>query len=257
MSSRSRPKRLSLLFGGGFPLGAPVTSAPAVDLLAATSLFGALPADELATVAAATTRRSYGRGEFVFHEGDPGSELYVVEQGRVKVTVTSLDGDELILATLEPPGVFGELAAIDGGLRSASVQVLAATTLLVLGRDTLLGLLAERPRLADALLRSLGALVRRLSDSAADLVFLDLQARVAKLLVRLAGDGRRLPGGAVALHLPMSQQDLAAAVGGARQTVNQVLQTLERRGYVERRGREVVVKDLDGLRRRAGLVGPA
>jgi CRP/FNR family cyclic AMP-dependent transcriptional regulator len=224
----------------------------AASLLAATPLFSGLSQPELLRLAEATAERVYRRGQFLFHQGDPGDRLFVVADGLVKVVVTSPDGEEMILAALRPPDVFGELAMIDGGARSASIQAVETTTVLTLARATLLDLLATRPQVGDVLLRSLGGLIRRLIDQTADMVFLDLHGRVAKLLIGLASARAEPRGEGLALDLRLTQTDLAAMVGGSRQSVNQILQQFERRGYLQRRGREIVLKDLEALRRRAG-----
>jgi CRP/FNR family transcriptional regulator, cyclic AMP receptor protein len=223
----------------------------AASLLAATPLFSGLSQPELLRLVEAAAERNYARGQFLFHQGDPGDRLFVIVEGLVKVMVTSPAGEKMILAALRPPDVFGELAMIDGGARSASIQAVESTTVLTLTRATLLDLLATRPQLGDVLLRSLGGLIRRLIDQTADLVFLDLHGRVAKLLVGLASAHAQPRGGGLVLDLRLTQTDLAAMVGGSRQSVNQILQQFERWGYLERRGRMIVLKDLEALRRRA------
>lgn len=222
-------------------------------MLARTRLFGDLDDATRFELARGTIERSYGKGEFICHEGDLGDSLFVVVDGLVKVFVTSSLGDEMVLVTLPPPEVFGELSLVDGGPRSASAEAVEPTRLLVLNRAAFLELLDEHPGLAEALLRSLGYLVRRLTEQASDLVFLDLYGRVAKLLVGLADErGEEIDDGVV-LDLRVTQTDLAGMVGGSRQSVNQILRAFDRRGYVELRGRTVIVKQPDLLRRRAGL----
>ena len=224
----------------------------ATNLLATTALFGSLPEPALGQVAEATTQRRYRKGEFVFHQGDRGDRLFIVADGAVQVAVTSPEGQEVILATLRRPDVFGELTAIDGGTRSATVRTTVDTTLLSIRRDTLLALLRTQPSVADVLLRSLGDIVRRLSGQAADFVFLDLPARVAKLLVGLAEEHGTADERGVTLALDVTQSTLAAMVGGSRQSVNQALQALEQEGSIVRDARTVVIGDVDVLRRRAG-----
>ena len=221
-------------------------------LLQNTSLFGALPEDATERLAEKATRRSYGRGEIIFREDDPGDALCVVVSGLVKVYRISPDGDEMLLVTLGPASVFGELPMVDGGLRSASAAAVEAATVLLISRAALLDLLRSSPELADGLLRSLGSMVRRLTDQAADLVFLDLHGRVAKLLLRLAEE-RGTPGAnGQAMDLHLTQSDLANMVGGSRQSVNQVLNSFERLGYVELDGRRIVIKKPDLLKKREG-----
>ena len=223
----------------------------AASLLAATPLFCGLQRAELLALAEGVRPRNYPKNQFIFHQGDHGDALYVLVEGRVKVVLTSDEGNEIVLATLQPPEIFGELALIDEGARSASIQTLEPVTVLLLTRSTLLDLLRTNPAVADALLRSVGRLVRRMISQAADLVFLDLNGRVAKVLLRLIDD-RGDAAAPVTLDLGMTHSDLAAMVGGSRQSVNQTLRQFERRGFVELRGRTVVVKDIAALRQRAG-----
>jgi CRP-like cAMP-binding protein len=224
----------------------------AATLLARTSLFAGLDESELLALGACARRRTYQKGEHVFHQGDAGDAVFVLAEGRVKVIFASAEGDEMILATLQPPDVFGELALIDGGPRSASIQTLEPTAVLTLSRATLLDLMARHPAVTDLVLRSLGRLVRRMMAQAGDLVFLDLHGRVAKLLLSLIEGRAGHSGGFSSLELKLTQSDLAAMVGGSRQSVNQILHNFERRGYLRLKGQGLIVHDLEGLRRRAG-----
>src|SRR5919202_3683038 len=97
----------------------PMKAEQAATLLARTSLFAGLDESELLALGACARRRTYQKGEHVFHQGDAGDAVFVLAEGRVKVIFASAEGDEMILATLQPPDVFGELALIDGGPRSA------------------------------------------------------------------------------------------------------------------------------------------
>jgi CRP-like cAMP-binding protein len=226
----------------------------AAALLAGTPLFGGLDDTQLRQVADAASLRSYRKGQFVFHQGDAGDGLFVLTEGVVSVIVSSPEGQEMILATLRPPDVFGELAVIDGGSRSASVRAMVSTTALIVRRDTVLALLTNHATVADSLLRSLGTVVRRVTGQAADLVFLDLPARVAKVIVELAGASGVPCDGGIALDFAVTQATIAAMVGGSRQSVNGVIQTLEGEGCVVRRDRTIVVPDMTALSQRAAGV---
>src|SRR5437879_2717458 len=114
-------------------------------LLGRTPVFGALDPETLRHVAGSANSRSYRKGESMFHQGDPGDRLYVVARGLVKVFTASESGEEMLLATLRPPDMFGELALIDGGPRSASTATLEPTTLLVITRTAFLDLLRRYP----------------------------------------------------------------------------------------------------------------
>ena len=222
-------------------------------LLASTQLFAGVDADTLRRVADSCTSRTFGRGQYLWYEGDEGERLVVVASGLLKVVVTSDRGDEIVLSTAGPGHTLGELALLDGGPRSASVVAVEQTSVLLLGRATVLDLMSHHPTVLDAVLRSLGALVRRLTEQTGDLVFLDLGGRLAKVLLRLAADRPAGRDGRVVLDRALSQSDLAAMVGATRPAVNRVLQLLVARGLIAVDGRVIELLDLPGLRRRAGM----
>ena len=218
-----------------------------------TTIFGDLHDSALRQLAQVCLQRTYRRGQFLWYQGDPGDYLVVIVRGLVKVTVASPRGDEMLLVTLGPSEVVGELSVIDGGARSASVVALTPTTGIVIGRAPLIALMHRSPELLDVLLRSMGALVRRLTERATDLVFLDLAARVAKLLLReaegLSGEQRQ---GAL-VDLGLTQTELAQMVGASRPAVNRVLQSLAARGSISIDGHKIIINDPTALGRRAGL----
>jgi CRP/FNR family transcriptional regulator, cyclic AMP receptor protein len=225
----------------------------AVELLRRTRLFAGLSEPTLRALAERTVERSIPRHGRLFYQGDPGTGLFVVASGLVKVVVTSEDGEEMVLVTLGPGEALGELAVVDGGPRSAAAEALEPTVVLVITRPVLLELAARDGALTEALLRALGGLLRRLTEQASDLVFLDLPGRVAKLLSGLAAERGSQTSDGIELDAHLTQTDLAGMVGASRQSVNQILQGFARRGYLEVRGRRIVVHRLDRLRRRAGL----
>lgn len=222
------------------------------SILADAELFAGLDESSRAALAVEGHERNYAKGEPLFHEGDPADAFLVVLEGTVKVFVTSSRGDEMVLATLRPPESLGEVSLLDGGPRSASASALEPVTVLAFARSTLLSLIERERAVADAVLRASGSLLRRLTGTAADLVFLDLEGRVAKLLVGMAELRGERDGGSVSLDLGVTQADLASMVGGSRQSVNQILRGLAGRGFLEVHGREVVIVDEAALRRRGG-----
>jgi CRP-like cAMP-binding protein len=223
----------------------------AAGLLGRAGLFGGLPPETLRRLADRAVIRRYGRRQLIFHEGDPAESFFLIVDGSVKVFRASAEGETVILVTLEPGESFGELALLDGGPRSASAEALQDTVVLALERGPFLQTMSEEPLVAEALITQLGAILRRLTDHAADLVFLDLHGRVAKWLLHMADTHGRPEEGGTELDLQLTQSEIASIVGGSRQSVNQVLRSFERRGYVELHGRSMSLKDPDALRRRA------
>jgi CRP-like cAMP-binding protein len=162
------------------------------SVLLGSSLFLSLDREALDAVAACCTQRRFVRGQYLFHQGDAGDQLYVIAGGLVKVVFSVENGDEMVLATLGPGQVLGELAVLDRVPRSASVVAVRASSALMLDRSVLLALMRSHPSVMDAMMVLLGGLVRRLTEHAGDLAFLDIASRLAKLLLRLtdAAEGR-------------------------------------------------------------------
>jgi len=230
-----------------------VDQAKAASLLAQTRSFAGLDGSALATLAAEGHERAYKRHAPIFYEGDPGDTFYVIARGAVKVYVTSSQGSEMVLSTVRPPGTLGEVSLFDEGPRSASAEAMESVRALTFARSTMLGLAERDPRISEALLRAAGALLRRLTAQTADLVFLDLEGRIAKLIADSAEARGRPHADALVLDLDFTQGELAAMVGGSRQSVNQILRALEGRGFLEVDRHTITVKDLAALRRRASM----
>jgi CRP/FNR family transcriptional regulator, cyclic AMP receptor protein len=230
--------------------GSRSTADQVADLLRGIRPFTVLRDEGIGAAARAGSTRTYAAGQIICHQGDPGDRLYVVLHGLVKVVFTSERGDEIVLRTLGDGEVFGELAILDGSPRSASVVAVDSTQVFMLLRAQLLELMRQHPGLADEFLRMLGNLVRRLTEQAGDLVFLDLPGRLAKLLLQLADQHQ---GAGTALDRRLTQSDLAAMIGASRPAVNRALQSLAARGHLTVRGQTIVLRDVEGLRRRAEL----
>jgi CRP/FNR family transcriptional regulator, cyclic AMP receptor protein len=215
-------------------------------ILRETSLLRSVPAEDLKALADASRLRTFRRGQVVFTTSDPGDTVIVVVSGRVKVTVRSADGAELTLAIIHPGGLLGEIGIVDGGSRSADAETLEASQLLLIPRDAVRDVCARVPSAAQALTASIAATLRRLTEATADLVFLDLPRRVAKVLLSQprGDDGIIRPG--------LSQEELAHQVGSTRQSVNAALRGFERRGWIEMHDRAVAVKQPAALSRFAG-----
>jgi CRP/FNR family transcriptional regulator, cyclic AMP receptor protein len=215
------------------------------SLLAKVEPFGELDEGTRLEVAGRAGRRVVERGQVICWQGEPGESMFVLLEGAVKLVVRSKDGELVELVRHQPPASFGELAVLDGGPRSATAEAVERSTLLVVSRAELLRLLRSEEQVAEALLRSLGGMVRRTTHQVTDLAFLSLQERVAAKLLELAG-----PGGVRTRRL--TQVELATMVGGARQSVNQALKALEGRGYIRVAGRAVEILDPQQLHRLAG-----
>ena len=192
------------------------------------------------TVVEHASRRVVDKGQMVFWQDDPGEAMFVLLEGSVKLVVCSRDGELIELHRHDAPATFGELAILDGGPRSASAEATERSTLLMVTRPELLRLLRTDDQVAEALLSTLGAMVRRTTRQISDLAFLSLQGRVAAKLLDLTRAGQTTT-------RRITQVELATMVGGARQTVNQALRSLESRGYIRADGRGFEIVDRERL----------
>jgi CRP-like cAMP-binding protein len=216
------------------------------SILRGTDVFRSVPAEDLEVVIAAARLRTFRRGQVVFTRGDPGDSLIVVISGRVKVVVRSADGGELTLTIIESGHTLGELSVADSGPRSADAETLEESRLLLVPRETIRDICARVPSAAQALTTSIAATLRRLTEAASDLVFLDLPRRVAKTLLNQPRDGDGT------IRAKMAQEQLAHQAAGTRQSVNAALRGFERRGWIEIHDRTVIVRHAAALGRFAG-----
>ena len=223
-------------------------SVEASSILGGTSLLRSVAAKDLEAVATAARLRTVRRGQVVFTRGDPGDSLIVVVSGRVKVVVRSADGGELTLTVIESGSTFGELSIADGGPRSTDAETLEDSQLLFVPRETIQDVCLRTPAAAQALTSSIAATLRRLTEAASDLVFLDLPRRIAKVLLNQpAGDDG-------IIRAKITQEELAHQAAGSRQSVNAALRGFERRGWIAIHDRRVTVKQAGALRLFAGDV---
>ena len=223
----------------------------AAERLRACALFARVPEPLLEQITRSLRRRRFRRNEVVFHQGDPGDSLHIIADGAVKIVLPSAEGEEAIIATLRVGDFFGELALLDGAPRSATVTALEPTETLVLPRDVFHDLLDRDASLREALLAGVAAELRRLTGQVEELHFLDLAGRLSMRLVRLARDVEPAATGEVHLDWPFTQSDLAAMIGGTRQSVNKLLVDLVHDGLLHIDRDTLVIRDIDELERRA------
>src|SRR5215470_3391418 len=222
-----------------------------LELLAGTLLFEGLSTTELEVLRPAIRSRSFARDAYVFREGDPGSHLYVVVRGRVKIARFSVDGGEVVFALVGPGEVFGELALFaPDGERTADAQALEPTRCVAVNRDAVVSLLLGHPDVLFKMISWLTAYIRRKDATIAEAAFLDIPARVGLKLVELAqSKGNRVSGG-VLIDVPLSQRTLAGMVGASRENVNRALNRFVALGFIRKSRGRITVLQPDQLRRR-------
>ena len=216
--------------------------------LSRSALFQVLQPAELDAVLAQAAVRRVGRNEAILRRGDPSSGANVIVSGRVRIGTISEDGREVALGVLGPGDVIGEMSVLDGEEVSADVTALEDCVLLFIERARFLRLLSAN---SDLCLRMMAVLCRRLRRSNAtleELALLDLGARLARLLLRLAGDyGAAAAGGGTRIEVRLSQKDLGTLVGSSREKVNKQLRAWEEAGVLAKDQGHLVVLQRDAL----------
>jgi CRP/FNR family transcriptional regulator, cyclic AMP receptor protein len=218
-------------------------TAETIELLGRVPLLSGLSEAELERVAQVAVPRSFPRGSRVFHEGDASDACYIIRSGEVRVTREHSDGRAIALATLGPGEIVGELAMLDGEVRSASVEALSDAELLAVAARDMRGLLERNPAITAKLVVALTRRVRETNERVARQSFQTVPSRVAGVLGQLvaeAGDGAGVREG---VTIRMNQADLAQLAGTSRESVSRFLAVLERAGVVRvGRGRVTVVE---------------
>jgi CRP-like cAMP-binding protein len=214
-------------------------------------LLDLLDEDDRRELEARAGRRRFKAGSTLTHEGAPGSEVLVLVSGRVKVTVTTPEGREIVLQFCGPGELVGEFSVIDRGSRSGTAEALEPVEALAISAAEFRAMIEKRPGFALALLRSL---VRRFRD--ADRMRVEFAAaqtlgRVAARLIELVERHGEPFDGGIAITLPLSQDELAGWTGSSREAVAKALHTLRDLGYIRTERRRIVVLDEEELRRQA------
>ena len=217
-------------------------------------LFARLSDEELGDLAARIRQRAYKRGEVIFRKDDPGTHLFLVLEGAVKISLPGEFGQEALVAIMRPGEFFGELALFDRSPRSAGATALEDTRAALLASDDFLAFLEHHPSAVRVVLETLARTIRRLSDRVEHLTFLDVPSRVAKYLLDLAQAVKKpvaagAPGEEGPMELSLTQDELAAFVGASRVSVNRVLGDLERREIVSVKRRRIAILDAERLAR--------
>ena len=207
------------------------------EVLSRNHVLGLLSSQDLQFVVGFARHVAFEKGDTVFYKGDPGDALYAILSGRVGISSSSGLGKQIFLNILEAGEVFGEIALLDGGQRTAQAMVMEPTMLLRIDRARFLVFLEDRPQLCLKLMELLCDRLRWTSDIIESVIFLDIPRRLAKRILLLADEHGRDAGVGVQVAVGLSQEDLANMLGATRESVNKVLRAFQQQGLIDyRRG---------------------
>ncbi|HET9142091.1 Crp/Fnr family transcriptional regulator [Actinophytocola sp.] len=185
--------------------------------------------------------RTFGTGDILVRQGDPTDHVFVIRFGWVRVFSSTANGHEILVALRGPGDAVGELAALHGWQRTASIQTLEPVGTVQLTSGQLEACLRQRPAVALALIRQMSQRLREAENARADFAALDVAQRVAAFLSRLAQQ-HGVPGrDGLVLHMPLSQQDIANRVGASRRAVARSLAVLRERKIITTSRRRIVI----------------
>ena len=238
------------------------------DILARLPLFQNLDEESRAQLEAAMVRVHVQRGHEVFHVGDPAEELYILANGKVKLTrpsrqlpaaptsstrrlrATVRPTRESLLWIIGPAEMFGELSIFDPGTRSTSAVAMLDCDLYRISRDDLLRIVNDRHDVALAMLKQLASRLRRANDTTSGLIMSDVPGRLAYLLLSLASRFGTETDRGIEVHHDLTQAEIAQMVGASRETVNKILTDFVARKWISMQAGSTLIKDPARLRAR-------
>jgi CRP/FNR family transcriptional regulator, cyclic AMP receptor protein len=224
------------------------TQEEARRLLAACALFRDLSADERKGLVARARVRRFASGDPVFLMGSLGDSMMAVLSGSVRISYPSAEGKEILLAMMQPGDYFGEVALLDGKARSADATAVTACSLAVLERRDVLNFLGRHPNAWLGVVQVLCQRLRVTTDKTAEVALMDLPCRLAKTLLRLAGqdDDERLP--SPPLQISVSQRELGNIVGATRESINKCLREWRQIGVIKTGSNLITISNCKALR---------
>jgi CRP/FNR family transcriptional regulator, cyclic AMP receptor protein len=208
-----------------------------IDALGKSALFGSLSETERAAIATRMRRIDFEPDQLVFSRGDPGRQIYLVLAGRIRLSVLTTDGRELAFAHAGPSDIFGEIAALDGGERTADATAISRVQAAILPQQTLLQLIEGNPRLAAATISFLCFRLRETDLKLEGIALHSIEVRLARLfLSALRALSPTVAGSRTPLALGMSQSELSLLIGASRSKTNMGLKSLEDMRAITREG---------------------
>jgi CRP/FNR family transcriptional regulator/CRP/FNR family cyclic AMP-dependent transcriptional regulator len=213
-------------------------------------LFAGLADEDIRELMEVARKRTFRSGEVIFHRDDPGQVLYVIKEGKVKISLVSPDGQEIVLAVLGKGECFGEFAILDGLSRSADAITLEKVECYTLQRSDFHNAILKNPKIAIQVLEVLTKRLRINDQMVEDLIFLDVYGRVAKKLLELAEThGEKVENG-TRINVRLTQQELASMVGASRESVNKVMGYFTDKNFISTDKHRITLHRITELKRR-------
>lgn len=215
------------------------------------NLFEALTPEEMETLAGVTRMESVRKKTPIFFPGDPSHQVYLLKEGRVKLSRISEEGREVTIALLEPGEIFGELEVLGDAPRDTLAEALDDSRICVVSKAIFLAMVRSKPEFSFRLTKLIGFRMRKIESRVEDLVFRDVPARLAHLLLELAKSYGRKTEKGIFLRIKITHQEIANLIGSIRETVSAVLGDFRRDGWIAFEGRQITLLRSDLIAKRA------
>ncbi|MFQ5582896.1 MAG: Crp/Fnr family transcriptional regulator [Calditrichia bacterium] len=211
-------------------------------------LFSELSEKDLQKIVRVASKQKYHKDNLILIEEEVGSSMFIILDGRVKISRISDDGREVILSILSEGDFFGEMSLLDGQTRSANVTAVDDSELLVIRREDFLQILFDYPQIAINLLKELAQRIRKGDEHIKSLSLQDAKGRVANTLLRIAEDYGVFRMGQVEINELPLQQDLANMAGTSRETISRVIKSLMQQGYLKKERGKIIIIDYENFK---------
>lgn len=229
-------------------------AASTAEMLSKTRVFGALGDECCEAIAKEMRDTSFSSGQMVFTRGDEGRDCYLVLSGRIRLSVLTAEGRELSFAHAETGALFGEIAMIDGGPRTADATAVNKVTAATLSRAAFERLIAQHPPISEAMLQFMCQRIREADQQLEAIALCPIEVRLARFfLANARARDEDADSGEVSVPFTMSQSELALLIGASRPKVNTALSMLETNGALKR-GKDTIVCSIDALEDIADMI---
>jgi len=220
-----------------------------VDFLKNVPLFSELDDEELQQLASVMREQHYKKHTTIVYVDDPGSALYILKSGLVKVTIEDQNGDEMILRMLYPTDFFGDMSLLDGMPRSATVTTQEASEVLTMSREHFLDIIEKSPKILLKTTAVLSKRLRKANELIHSLAFFDVYGKVARMLLNLAAERGRVTEQGTVIDMRLTQQELAELAGMTRETMARTLREFQQAGCIRVESGIISILEVDMLRR--------
>jgi CRP/FNR family transcriptional regulator, cyclic AMP receptor protein len=211
-------------------------------------LFSDLSADEQLALSQTVTQEEIRRRRVIYLPGDPGTSVFFANGGRIKISRVTRDGKELTLAYRGPGELFGELCLVDGGPRQEMAEAMENALITEVPREEFEKLLESHPLMGARLVKILCERRKELETKIEDLVYRDVNAKLAELLLQLGEDYGVDDARGTLLAIKVTHQEMANLIGSTRETVSLTLSQFKRKKLITTEGRKIILADREGLR---------